>query len=486
MDSDSSEKKKKKDSKSKKDSGSDGEGKSSSKESRSKRREKSDGNESDSLKKDSKSKSKSKGEGSSSKDSTKSKEKEKGSISEKPSSRSKSAEKKQKSDSEKQSDSENEIQPSAKGSKSKKDSSKPPRVAFVPSTDDGLEGDKRPSNDQKSDRRSNDFPSPQGYDFPSKPNSPTVGRFGFQAPNTPTRSGFDHASPLSSSNRWTVSQDTPDCESCQREKVSSYCLNCDLMLCKSCDSGGHAIPAFSLHQRTPYSPDQVSRRFCPQHPREVLRYYCDTCDTPICNQCRLVGDHQGSIHLAIELPEAYRMKHATLRSYISSALNPKKERLMNAVAKMEKLIHDVRKKKSGTQAQLVSEIEGIMSHLESVEMRYTSSLMRESEAVKVELQQLQQFMAQTLDIEPFALFDRYSEIISTCDQISRKPIRAIPEIDATEYEHQFSTSYVTPEIYEKMTEEKEVREQDVNKHCPITNTMLHFHMENQSAPRHPL
>lgn len=78
------------------------------------------------------------------------------------------------------------------------------------------------------------------------------------------------------------------CDCCLEGKILAVktCLKCEVSLCKEHVKTHLELPVFTGHPLVGPLCD-LPKRKCPQHEDEVLRYYCNTSRSYICNLCAL-------------------------------------------------------------------------------------------------------------------------------------------------------------------------------------------------------
>ncbi|XP_070555074.1 tripartite motif-containing protein 3-like [Ptychodera flava] len=101
-----------------------------------------------------------------------------------------------------------------------------------------------------------------------------------------------------------VCQGTPDrcevpgvCEGCEENVASHRCLDCSLDFCQSCTKPHKIVPATRNHRILTYNEYNKaslsdvrldSRVYCKYHPEREIKFYCDTCQVPVCLECTVV------------------------------------------------------------------------------------------------------------------------------------------------------------------------------------------------------
>lgn len=103
------------------------------------------------------------------------------------------------------------------------------------------------------------------------------------------------------------------CTSCKSKDVAiSRCNDCANILCASCDNAHQYMRCFEKHtvvrlqellERSSETVAIHKPLFCTVHATENLKYYCQHCQVPVCNEC-LIGDHKGGEHCYELIAEA--------------------------------------------------------------------------------------------------------------------------------------------------------------------------------------
>lgn len=118
------------------------------------------------------------------------------------------------------------------------------------------------------------------------------------------------------------------CTSCKGKEVAiSRCNDCANILCASCDNAHQYMRCFEKHtvvrlQDLLASSEQVAIHkplFCAVHATENLKYYCQHCQVPVCNEC-LIGDHKGGEHSYEVIADAELAARAELERLTKDSL----------------------------------------------------------------------------------------------------------------------------------------------------------------------
>ena len=127
------------------------------------------------------------------------------------------------------------------------------------------------------------------------------------------------------------------CEGCFQGEGDVYCSNCGKVYCKICDDQLHIIPAYRTHERTPLSMLSSMNANCYHH-NIPLRYYCESCDEPICNLCQKQGPHNTSLHRVSSLFEVYRRRLNGVKERIEKELVSKQAKIESVMLNIDSMI----------------------------------------------------------------------------------------------------------------------------------------------------
>ncbi|XP_072048129.1 E3 ubiquitin-protein ligase TRIM56-like [Amphiura filiformis] len=113
------------------------------------------------------------------------------------------------------------------------------------------------------------------------------------------------------------------CTSCVNSdnQAVGRCVECNDFLCKKCVDihkslriliHHHVLTLEELRTGKLTMHNLPEQEMCPKHTREVLNFYCETCDEPICRDCTVV-DHPRPDHKQIDLKSAAEERNGKLQ-----------------------------------------------------------------------------------------------------------------------------------------------------------------------------
>jgi hypothetical protein len=135
---------------------------------------------------------------------------------------------------------------------------------------------------------------------------------------------------------------------------------------------------------------------CGRHPAQELRFFCTTCQVPICVDCRVTGEHQGSMHLALALSEAYASRLAALSGLIASRLHEKRQRILAQLQKLQVRSDEVRHARLRVELDTQVLVEEIVQRLKLAERGRQWLLEQEMEQLRGDLARMEAFVSAAL------------------------------------------------------------------------------------------
>lgn len=117
------------------------------------------------------------------------------------------------------------------------------------------------------------------------------------------------------------------CTSCKsKENAISRCNDCANFLCASCDNAHQYMRCFENHKVVKLDDMRNSLEkitihkplFCQIHATENLKYYCFSCQIPVCNDC-LIADHKGADHQYEMINDAEKRSRTEIENLMKEA-----------------------------------------------------------------------------------------------------------------------------------------------------------------------
>ena len=132
------------------------------------------------------------------------------------------------------------------------------------------------------------------------------------------------------------------CEGCFQGEGFYYCQNCNKIYCKICDDQLHIIPSFKNHERIEIDNFTNLNINCYHH-NLPLRYFCESCQEPICFNCKNLGPHNNPLHHVYSIFDIYRKYINNCKVEIEKNLLSKNENIENILLNIESLSNENKK-----------------------------------------------------------------------------------------------------------------------------------------------
>ena len=97
------------------------------------------------------------------------------------------------------------------------------------------------------------------------------------------------------------------CDNCGKV-ADRYCYNCGKKFCKKCESSVHNNKYMKDHKCDDLAAAITQVQKCPEHPDQMVQYYCPKCHKVVCMQCKVKGNHahgEFAKHKLIPIDQAY-------------------------------------------------------------------------------------------------------------------------------------------------------------------------------------
>ena len=141
------------------------------------------------------------------------------------------------------------------------------------------------------------------------------------------------------------------CECCFKDLAVMFCQQCTKLLCLKCDKQMHDIPLNRHHQRIPASEVEHLKNFCFTHSLPI-KYYCNSCEEPICDKCQILGPHNNKLHKISSVNESFQEKFNFINSQIHNVLEGKGQILVENIGYVEQNLYEIKTEKTRLENEL--------------------------------------------------------------------------------------------------------------------------------------
>lgn len=262
------------------------------------------------------------------------------------------------------------------------------------------------------------------------------------------------------------------CTSCKsKEEAISRCNGCANFLCADCDKAHRTMRCFEEHQVVTLEANGTIHKplYCSVHATENLKYFCYSCETPVCNEC-LISDHKATEHRYEIISEAEKDMRVEVEKLLMNTRN-KIDYCDNENSKLGSSLQELQQQHDTACTEINNAYDIIISAIEKRKEQALSDLgsLHTEREIKI-MEQIHQIEKAVEQMEYCAMFTRKlldngngHEILSMKKMISQqltKLIDTLPKVNVN-YSLEFISNVkkfeeLAPEIFGKFRTESTV------------------------------
>ena len=256
------------------------------------------------------------------------------------------------------------------------------------------------------------------------------------------------------------------CEGCFESDAVCYCKDCNKLFCSLCDGQIHIIPAMRNHQRVPVAEILRLKKLCYHH-NNILDYYCESCNEPICYECQVVGPHNTKLHRISSISDSFKKKYNQLIKYKPILMNKVTELNYNN-NNIDEIISKIKYGKKNIERELRSQFALLSEKVKSVEGKRLAVLSYESSQLQNQYNAILDIInyvndissSESPDIIGFLL--RYRQIIEQIDKIVDKPVKEKIDLSMIgDFPNDLSERHRKLAEYDKIVKELKARDETI-------------------------
>lgn len=199
-------------------------------------------------------------------------------------------------------------------------------------------------------------------------------------------------------------QNPTKCTNCEDSaEASARCLDCVENLCSNCVCAHRRIRQTKEHRILSFDEIQANEvkdtiqcpSYCSAHPKELLKYFCETCDQAICRDCAIYEHRE---HIYVDLKQAvkkYRMSVTSLLDntkrkipVVKAAVEEVKEVTENLQQRVETVKNAIRSTIENHIRELEDQENQLMDKLEDIYRSKEKVLVTQKSALELDLHNL--------------------------------------------------------------------------------------------------
>lgn len=245
------------------------------------------------------------------------------------------------------------------------------------------------------------------------------------------------------------------CDGCFEGDGICYCVTCGKIYCKICNEQIHIVPSNRNHERHPISEVPHLRKLCFHH-NNTLKFFCESCEEPICQDCQMIGPHNNKLHKIITIFDSFRKKFTYLSNLIKKSVLTKYDQTMTQVQYFEYLVDQVKNVKNSIEREIRSEYAEMIGNLNSVEGKKIAVLNYESSLLQKDVTKLQEIIAYVNDIsnsdspDMISFLLRYKQINEMIEFCLAKPLKEKIDITLNDFPRQLEETKAKLKQFNKL------------------------------------
>ena len=177
------------------------------------------------------------------------------------------------------------------------------------------------------------------------------------------------------------------CEGCFENFAVGYCKECEKSFCPKCDNQLHNIPSYKNHERIALNEMSHLKKMCYHH-NSPLKFYCESCDEPICNECQIMGPHNTKLHKITNILEAFKDKYKRMNDIVQNNILKRYEDLTNNLSIIDSKIEELDILSTQIEKDIVSSFNQMIEGLNNEKGKRIAILNYESANIQKELVKL--------------------------------------------------------------------------------------------------
>ena len=243
------------------------------------------------------------------------------------------------------------------------------------------------------------------------------------------------------------------CEGCFENDAVCYCKECEKSLCGLCEGQIHVIPAYRTHERIPLTEMNHLKKMCYHH-NMPLKFYCESCEEPICQECQIIGPHNTKLHRITNVIDAYKTKYTSMNSIVQGSLMKRYEKLTANLAIIDKKISEVDDVASGIEREINMNYHSMLEGLKNEKGKRIAVLNFESANIQKELVKIDEIVNTVKDVnednDMLGFLLRYSQMNETIENLLSKPSELLIDKDITKLNNDFDKQKKQIDNYAKL------------------------------------
>ena len=250
------------------------------------------------------------------------------------------------------------------------------------------------------------------------------------------------------------------CDGCFENDALVFCEECNKCYCQKCDDQLHIIPSFRNHNRKQLNSvhnnnisnsnilNITSNKTCFLHVNEQIKYFCESCEEPICQKCQMIGPHNNKLHKIVSISDSFKNKFVYINKIANKQLVGKYKQMLQQLKYLESLSKEIKNNKNIIEREIRSEYSKHFENLNSVCGKKFAVINFESNNLQKDLNNLTELINYINDISNNESPDMIAN--NMIDNSLSKPINNNIEINMNDFPREVEQKQMMLNIYEQL------------------------------------
>ncbi|XP_052707834.1 tripartite motif-containing protein 45-like [Crassostrea angulata] len=250
-------------------------------------------------------------------------------------------------------------------------------------------------------------------------------------------------------------QDIVRCDLCDTPVPDLHCDLCEINLCQSCGEE-HLLDKSKRHQVVSFKQRRSTfkRQICQRHSTQGSNWYCELCDSLLCEECISSEEHQG--HTFITSQENFERKYNQIKNdlqELEQSIYPSYQEIASHVTKQkanlpytsQKMINDIGKQGDDWHNVINQLTEKLKSDVHELKTNFSTALNNHEEFITKKMHEIEQLILHLKnildvdDIDPVSAYKSKNETVRRFPKIVKIPFQSFTalEINKDQINQQF-------------------------------------------------
>ena len=197
------------------------------------------------------------------------------------------------------------------------------------------------------------------------------------------------------------------------------------------------------------------KKLCYHH-NNPLKFYCESCEEPVCHECQMIGPHNNKLHRISNVFESFRKKFSHINNLVQKSLISKLDALTHQIGEIEYHIESVKNTRYEIEREIRCEYSQMTENLRGEEGMKRAVLQYDSSVLQKEINKIQDIINVVNDIgmtdspDMIAFLLRYKQLNETVELTLVKPFKKSIDVNCEDFPRELDKRRAKLEQLEKM------------------------------------